>query len=128
MTSEEEMWDAIQELYDEGKIDHVLTDETDEPAFALSEKGVESARASLQENDAMVLYMVQIHLNETVDRQKDESEVAEALIDLAKWMRDDAGVNVFRVLERSETEIIDFEGLPEGFLERFDADAGDSDE
>lgn len=120
--SEEETWDAIQDLYEEGKIDHVLTDETDEPAFTLNEKGMKSARQSLRENDAMVLFLIQTHLSRTVERRKDESEIAEALVDLAKWVRDDVGVNIFRVMERNPeaAEAIDFSGLSETFIEQFD--------
>lgn len=123
-----ETWDALEELHREGKIEMEPSGDPDaEPGFSLTEHGLANARDQLRENDEMVLFMVQVHLTETVDRKKDEAEVAEALIDLAKWLRDDAGINVFRVLRRNPEamEAIDFEGLGEGYISRFDPEEAD---
>lgn len=126
MTSgEDETWKALEELWREGRLEMEPPAEPGgEARFSLSEHGLASARDQLRENDEMVLFLVHVHLNETVERKKDESEIAEALIDLAKWVRDDVGVNIFRVLKRNPeaAEAIDFGGLSEKFIKQFDAE------
>lgn len=126
---DDEMWEALEELHREGRIRVEPSGDPDdpEPAFSLTEHGLASARDQLRENDEMVLFLIQVHLTETVERKQDESEIAEALIDLAKWVRDDVGVNIFRVLKRNPeaAQAIDFDGLSEAFLQRFDAEGDD---
>lgn len=126
--SEEETLEALEELHHDGDVEVVagLGENLDEPSFRLTDSGEDRATSVLQEKDEAVLYIVQMHLSR-VGKIKDPDAVTKALVELGKVLRDDAGVNVFRVLERNQQEDwplqIDFEGLPEDFVEVFDADA-----
>jgi hypothetical protein len=130
MTSgEDETWDALEELYREGRIDVEPSGDPDdpEPSFSLTEHGLASVRDGLRENDEMVLFLIRVHLSETVERRQDESEIAERLIELAEWVRDDVGVNIFRVMKRNPeaAPVIDIEDLGESFIQWFDSEADD---
>jgi hypothetical protein len=118
--TEEEVWDALEELHQDSKIDHVPGIGSDvDPAFTLTDKGIESARHHLKENDEAVLLFVHVVLSE-VDRPMDTTALAEALDDVGQHLRDDVGVNVFRVLRRQDVDWFDAEGLPEEFVEVYD--------
>lgn len=123
--SEEETLEALEELHHDGDVEVVpgIGNDVDEPSFRLTDSGEDRATGVLQEKDEAVLYIVRMHLSR-VGKSKDPKAVTKALVGLGKHLRDDAGVNVFRVLERNQTEDwplqIDFEGLPEEFVEVFD--------
>lgn len=120
---EGESWKALEELWREGKIDHVPSiGDVDEHNFTLTDEGTESARELLRENDDAVLMLLSIVVKEHVARPNDESELAEFLGMFAEKLREDVGVNAFRVIRRNPEKApgIDVEGLPEAFVEQFD--------
>lgn len=120
---EDETWDALEELWREGKIDHVPgIGDVDSPQFNLTDEGVKATRELFRENDDAVLMLLSIAVKDQVARPNDESELAEVLTTFAKKLRDDAGVNAFRVIRRNPEKApgIDAEGLPEAFVEQFD--------
>lgn len=129
MPDDDETWAALEELHHDGRIEMEPSGDPDdpEPAFSLTEHGLAHARGQLRENDEMVLFLIQVHLTETVEREQDESEIAAALVELAEWVRDDVGVNIFRVMKRNPDakHAIDFDGLGEAFIQRFDPEADD---
>lgn len=116
--TEEEAWDALEDLYREGKIDHVPTiGSGGEPAFTMTDEGMDHARGVMRENDAALAMLMQL----AVDNADDGEEVG-ALVGMAETIRDDAGVNVWRRLREHAESLptIDFEELPERFYEEFD--------
>lgn len=124
---EDEIWDALEELWRDEKVEHVPTvGDVDEHHFSLTDEGTEYARDLLRENDEGVLMLVQLVL-QGVDRPGDTEAVSEALVEFGVHLRDDVGVNVFRVLRRHSEEVqgIDVEDLPEAFIEDFDPEVDD---
>lgn len=124
--TEEETLEALEELHHDGAVEVVpgVGSDMDEPSFRLTETGDEMAEEVLQENDDAVLYLIGIHLSQ-VGKIKDSNVLAEALVEIGVLLRDDAGVNVFRVLERNPDAFpieVDFEGMPDDFVGVFDAD------
>lgn len=116
--SEDEVWGSLETLYGEGKVDHVAGIGSDvKPGFTLTDEGIESAREVLRENDGALGMMLQL----AVENAEPGEEPA-AIVSMAKQIRDDVGVNVFRRLRahRDDIPAIDFEGLPEHFYDKFD--------
>jgi hypothetical protein len=123
---EDEAMDALEDLWREGKVEHVPgVGDVDEHNFKLTDDGTAAAQELLREDDSAVLQIVAFHLS-SVDRPGDTSNVIRALIDLAEWLRDDLEVNLWRVLRRtSEEHNIGVNDLPEEFVERFDSGGRD---
>jgi hypothetical protein len=122
MSDDDDTWDALEELWEEEKIEHVpAVGDVDDPQFKLTDEGRDAAREVLRENDDAVLMLLSIAV-ENVDRPNDESAVAEALVEFAGVLRDDAGVNAFRVLRRHPEKApgIDVENIADEFVRRFD--------
>jgi len=127
---EDEVWDAMESLHREGKVEVEPSGDPDgDPGFSLSEHGEAAAKDLLREKDDAVL-MVLAEALKNVDRPGDPSNVAEALVDIAKFIRDDVGVNAFRVIQRNPEKApgISAEDLSEAFIEQFDPDEDDVDE
>lgn len=125
--SEDEVWDALEELHREGDIDHVPGIGSDvDPAFTLSDSGVKRATEVLRESDEAVLYLVGLAAQ---DALKSDHSVAEALVRFGGHLRDDADLNVFRVMRRHSERIdwLDVDGLPDEFVEAFDPEGGADD-
>lgn len=128
--SEDEVMDALGELYREGKVDMVPTVGNVDPKkqqFSLNEDGREYARDLFRESDDAVLHILGIHVsrNRPYDSQK---EVAEAVIEFAEWFAEDTGVNPLRVINR-HIDRVPFisEPLPAELVEYYDQEA-DNDE
>lgn len=125
---EDEIWGGLEDLWREGKINHVPSEDPDEEGgFTLTEHGNAAARDLLRENDDAVIMLLSVHIEEHVDKKGDPKRVAEALTEIAEWIRDDAGVNAFRVLKRNPEKApgINVEGFSEAFLSQFDPDEED---
>jgi hypothetical protein len=119
---DDETMDALGELFREEKVNMDVPADPDEEAnFSLTDEGTEAAREILRENDQAVLMVATMQL-ESMERSGDSEAVSRQLIDLGAWLRDDSGVNLFRVLRRNPEAMPTFqaEDLPEEFLEVFD--------
>lgn len=123
--SEDEVWDCLEELYRGGDIDHVPGIGSDvEPAFTLSESGERRAENLLRENDEALLYLIGLAAKDALNS---DQSVAQALVSFGALIRDDVGVNVFRVMKRHSEKIdwLDIEGVPEEFVQAFDPEEGE---
>jgi len=127
---DDEAWDAMEALYREGKVEVEPSGDPDgDPSFSLSEHGEAAAEDLLREDDeAVLLFLAEAVKN--VDRPGDPSNIASELIDMAGWLRDEVGVNAFRVLKRNPEKApgISVEDLPEKYLEQFDPGETDGDD
>lgn len=120
---EDDAWDALEELWEEGKVEHVPgIGDVDEHRFTLTENGVEDAEQLLREDDDQVLWLFGFHLDRNVERKNNKDEMLDEIVSFAKTLRDTAGVNLFRVLARNPDvyEWIDADGLANDFIEAFD--------
>lgn len=125
--SEDEVWDSLEELYREGDVDPVPGIGSDvDPRFTLSESGERRAEDLLRENDEALLYLVGLAAQ---DGFNSDGSVAQSLVSFGTRIRDDVGVNVFRVMKRHSEKIdwLDIEGVPEEFVQAFDPEEGDDD-
>lgn len=114
--SEQDAWEGLEEAYRDGLIDHVpgLGSDVD-PAFELNEDGEREAERILRENDGAVFHVLSMALD-------DADDTTEGLVKIAGFLRDEAGVNAFRVMERHPEACpgIDIENVPEEYIEQFD--------
>lgn len=114
------IWDALEEMYRDGEVDVVpgIGGDT-EPAFTLTDKGLESATDLLSENDDAVLSLLVMVINQS-EGEITADHVAEVIAKLAPRLRDDAGVNLLRVLQRQDPPWFDADGLTQSDLEAYD--------
>ena len=129
--SEDEVMEALGELYREGKVDMVPTIgsvDPEEQRFTLTDSGVDYGRELLSEDDDMVLYLYGLHLSRY--NKREHGGLAEYIDDFATWVAEDAGVNLFRVIDRTDKEVPGFKttDFDEDFLERYDAEGGDAED
>lgn len=124
--SEGEALEALEELHHDGDVEVVpgVGSDMDEPGFRLTDSGVESAEEVLRENDDAVLMVVGMHLSR-VGKINNSDAVTEALVEIGTHLRDDAGVNIFRVIGRNPDTLpisVDVDGIPDELIEEFDPD------
>lgn len=119
---DDETFEALEELYREGKIDHVPGIGSDtEPGFTLTDAGDRAAEDLLREDDDALLFLVSLFLDD-VDRPGDTEAVSRMLVKAGRLIRDEIGRNIFRVMADNPDAVpgIDADDLPETFLEAFD--------
>jgi len=115
------VWTALEELYHDRKVDVVPGIGSDtEPAFELTEKGEESATSLLAESDEAVMFLVNTVIRD-VDEPLSEELVARTVAKLAPRLRDDADVNLLRVLRRQDPTWFNADGLADEEVAKFDS-------
>lgn len=124
--TQDEIWDALEELHGDGLIDHVPGIGSDvDPAFTLNEQGSEFARDMLQENEDALLYLTGIVLKQA-EPFDSEKELARELIEFAEWINEDAGINVLRVINENIGRVPFLTAeLPEQLVEYYDEEETD---
>jgi len=114
------VWAALEELYHDGEADVVPGIGSDtEPAFELTEEGEESAHTLFAKSDEAVMFLVKTVIRHA-DEPLSEGLVAQVIVELAPRLRDDAGVNLLRVLRRQDPAWFDTDGLTESDVEAYD--------
>lgn len=118
--NEDEIWDALEELHDEERVEHVPDD--GEPKFRLTDLGVESAEELIGENDDAAMTIVAMAIQD-VERKGDPEAVMRAIVKAGRILQADAGVNVMRLLKRHPKgdELVDTDVINEGMIEVFES-------
>lgn len=120
--TEDEVWEGLEELWEDELIEHVpALGDVDDHHFTLTDDGTRYAEQLLRESDDAVLLLVATAVD-NVDRPGDSSAIASALVDIGKIIRDNAGVNIFRVMRRNPEQCpgLDVAELDEEFVAAFD--------
>jgi hypothetical protein len=117
---QDSVWAALEELYHDREVDVVpgIGSDTD-PAFELTDKGEESALTLLAESDEAVMFLVKTAIRHA-DEPLSEELVARVIAQLAPRLRDDAGVNLLRVLRRQDPPWFNTAGLSAEEVAKFD--------
>jgi len=114
------LWDALEEMYHDGEVDVAPGIGSDtEPEFTLTDDGVKSAIDLLAEDDQAVMYFLQMVIT-AGDAGVTEERVASVIAKMAPLLRDDAGVNLLRVLNRQDPSWFNTDALTESDLEAYD--------
>lgn len=92
--------DGPEQNVDDELLEKMHDEFTDGKEVKLTESGQEQVSELLRENDEEVLQSVRVGV-EDFDLQEDRAQFTTRLTQVAQYMRDDVGVNVFRVLDRN---------------------------
>lgn len=124
--SKDEAFEALGELYRDGRVDMVPQVGDVDPQdtqFTFTEDGEQHARELFRESDKAVLYIIGIHLQKSKPFDS-ERELSEALIEFAEWFAEDTGVNPLRVINRHVDDVpFIAERLPDPLVEYYDQEA-----
>lgn len=116
-----------RELEEAGKIEGAHNETTGTKEVNLTESGQEQVTELLRESDEEVLRSLQAGV-EDFDLQADRAQFVTRLTAISQHMRDDVGVNVFRVLERNPEAAAELglEDISQELIEQFEPENGDS--
>lgn len=125
---EDEVFEALGELYREGKVDMepaVGNVDARKRKFSLTEKGFAGVRETFEESDAAVLYLVGLVLEEQRPFESEE-DLGSALLKFSNWFADETGINAIRIINRNVDDVPYIrEPLPESVAEPFDREGDD---
>lgn len=114
--SESEVWDALEELYQDGFIDHAGDTVGGRPQWNLNDDGEEYVQNLFGEFDDALAYLASLAI-----RNAPEGDELEVLLQFAGFVRDDMGINMLRRLKQSDDVDVDLlDDFPEDVLRRFD--------